>query len=137
MDNKKHSDDRFDDASGDKALWDLLGSARKVEPNPMFARNVLREIRKESETSRGFAGWFQSILRPAVLVGAVAVLIFAGISALQMQTPEVVETDSDPIEELDFMDPAEEFESIERLGELMAVSDPGTLSDEAFMNLLF
>lgn len=37
------------------ALWDLLGEAPPAEASPMFAHNVLREIRKESW--RGQENW--------------------------------------------------------------------------------
>ena len=40
------TDSGFSDRD-DEALWDLLGKASSVEPKPMFARNVVREVRLE------------------------------------------------------------------------------------------
>lgn len=36
-------------------VWELLGKARRAEPSPFFARNVLRRIREE-DAGGGFLG---------------------------------------------------------------------------------
>lgn len=121
---------------GDKDLWKLMGSASKVEVGPMFSRNVLREVRNLESEGFHWKSLMQWLARPAFLVAASTVLVLSGIALLQNQ-PEFASNDASEVDSYDFVDPAEEFESIEMLGELMAVSDPGQLSDEALMNLLF
>jgi hypothetical protein len=104
----------------------------------MFSRNVLREIRLSSEKTSAWQGIFAAFRKPVFLFATAAVLLISGHFIIQNQsesvpgTTEIAEVDS-----LEYIDPATEFESIEMLGELMAVSDPGSLSDEALMNLLF
>ncbi len=132
--------------SGDKELWDLMGKARKVEPGPMFSRNVVREVRlaEAARAEQGLAAaWLGWLLRPTVLTGFAAIACVAiGLALLSTRpSPDtsVVEVSPDAISEqsMEAYDPAEEYESIEMLGQLMAVSDPGTLSDEALLQLLF
>lgn len=126
------------DISNDKALWDLLGSARKVDASPFFARNVLREVRLSEDQTAGVLSRVTSFFKPGLLLGAATAVILAGVFVLQNQAPPVSEPVASVIvEDEQNLDIAEEFASIEMLGELMAVSDPGTLSDEALMNLLF
>lgn len=48
----------------DDALWRVLGKARRVQPSPFFARNVLRVIRPRSE-SRGWLRWWKPSLATA------------------------------------------------------------------------
>lgn len=136
MEEKKHSSDHIGKDTADKALWDLLGSARKVEPGPMFARNVMREVRNLDEEAFDWRKVFTWLSRPAFLVAAASVLVLAGIFVLQDQSG-YVSVEPAPTDGVEYIDPAREFESIEMLGELMAVSDPGQLSDEALINLLF
>ena len=86
MEEKKPSSDNLGNHSeGDKALWDLLGSARKVEAGPMFSRNVLREVRKIGDEKFSWRKWFQSFTKPAIAMTAAAILIFSGIVAIQNQ----------------------------------------------------
>jgi hypothetical protein len=123
---------------GDKALWDLLGLARKTKVGPMFSRNVLREIRLLDQKSSPWETLLSLFQKPVILVGAAAVILFTGLILLQNQGDSVVSNGVTPQDEyVESIDPAKEFESIEILGELMAVSDPALLSDEALMNLLF
>lgn len=135
--NKKDSSDQPD--SGDKALWDLLGCARKTKAGPMFSRNVAREVRL-LDSKGGLANWLELLKHPAVLAGTAAVIVLLALATLFFSSDpaslaEKPVTTEPPAPEL--FDPTEEMETIETLGELMAVSDPGTLSDEALMALLF
>lgn len=125
--------------SGDKALWELLGAARKPKAGPMFARNVLREIRQHESKSNPLGDFFAWLQKPAILVGGAAAILVAGFLVMQTQESKVsvAEVTDSETESVETIDPAMEFESIEMLGELMAVSDPALLSDEALMNLLF
>ena len=139
MDDKKQSlGEAGDHSSGDKALWELLGHARETKVGQMFSRNVMREIR-QSDGAVGFWQSWMTIFRQPVFqlaVAATAVCV-AGLLILQKPPTATESLGSATVEDSRFIDPAHEFESIERLGELMAVSDPGTLSDEALFNLLF
>ena len=134
--NENNSFEKSND--GDKALWDLLGRARKTDACPMFSRNVLREIRKldhDASLLELIVGWFR---RPVFLIGAAASVLFSGMILLQNQEAKMTSTELPSAYEMKTgFDPAREFESIEGLGELVAVSDPALLSDEALMNLLF
>ncbi len=120
----------------DRRLWDLLGRARRVEAGPLFSRNVVREIRlSQPEKKPVWHGFFG---RTALITAAALAIL------LPMAAPRFLPSagKSDHAAMLESSAPAgedlaQEFESIERLGELMAVSDPGTLSDEAFLDLLF
>ena len=51
--------DGTDQSEGDedKALWALLGRARKPAVSPYFARRVLRDMARQPR--RGIAGWWQ------------------------------------------------------------------------------
>ena len=130
--------------SGDKRLWNLLSHARKTEAGPMFVRNVLREVRLMDSAARntGSTGVFSWLRSPALFVGGAAAAVLSILAVLPQLTPSdtsesssaVIPGQSDPAP---YPDPTEELVSIERLGELMEVTDPGTLSDEALMNLLF
>jgi len=145
MDDKKHSSAENNPDSGDKALWDLLGHGRKTEAGPMFSRNVVREVRLslDDESKSAIVRLFEWLSKPAFLAtGAATLLLIGGLYLLQIGGPKPLTPDlanlNDPmLESIEMIDPAEEFESIERLGELMAVTDPGVLSDEALMSLLF
>jgi hypothetical protein len=139
MDENKHfPGEAGDQKSGDKALWDLLGQSREIKASPLFSRNVMREIRRSAPEVSGWQRWREFFRRPVFQLGLAAVAVM-GLGLLIFQSPQ---SSNEPfsgatLEEGSYPDPAHEFESIERLGELMAVSDPGTLSDEALFNLLF
>lgn len=139
---------------GDKALWDLLGRARKTQASPYFARKVIRAI--NDPVPSPLTLWpltlWNWLRRPAVVsfamaaaVALLALLLFkqrtgsadslAGTGAPR-ETPleRMAESQKSAPEGLDF---TEELESIDRFGQLMAVTDPGELSDEALRDLLF
>ena len=61
-------------------LWELLGRAKTPVASPFFARNVLREIRKEKQT-RSPWNWLARQWRVATL-GAVALVLLAVIPVL-------------------------------------------------------
>lgn len=63
----------------DKALWELLGRARRVEVSPYFARKVSRAI--EAESAPASPSWRQFFLRalaPATVCAALAMAAFVG-----------------------------------------------------------
>lgn len=63
----------------DPQLWDLLGKSAAPQVSPFFARNVVREIRREQSARRSFFSlrW----LAPAA--GVAAVLIAAALAVHQ------------------------------------------------------
>lgn len=125
----------------DSELWDLLGNTPNVEPGPFFSRNVLRKVRQISpEKSSLWTGLNQLFSKPALVSCIAACCLFAGLGLIINNSSQVdpasissnVQTSGDNSDEL-----AEEVVSLDELGELMAVSDPGVLSDEALLSLLF
>lgn len=125
----------------------LLGHASQVEPSPFFARNILREIRTQPPGLFGLFGlWLR---RPRLLLGsAFALLIALLLTVHGLWSPTrsdmpvghsevaVLSTDSTSSTEAAF-DPEGEIEAVEYLGQLMAIADPGDLSDEALANLFY
>lgn len=139
--NPKTNSSASDDApevNGDAELWDLLENARPVQPNPFFSRNVLREVRLQQSSKTDSAPLFAWLRSPRLLAALGALMFFAlGFLMLDRsdQAPDMADTTQDIPAET-WTDPAIEMESIEKLGSLMAVSDPGSLSDDALMALL-
>lgn len=126
-------------------VWKLLGAARRVEADPFFSRNVVREVRQlqseQSEQADGAdrPGVFEGILsffrQPALagVAAAIAVLVVVFISTDPGADPLVTQT----FPSVEAADAAltEEIESIGYLGELMTVSDPTELDDAALAEL--
>ncbi|HRJ73845.1 MAG TPA: hypothetical protein PLS03_16600 [Terrimicrobiaceae bacterium] len=71
----------MDEQNEKDALWNLLGQARKIEASPYFTRQVLREVRQQSQRP---ARSLSVILRWLVPASAVAALVI-GWSAFQGQ----------------------------------------------------
>src|ERR1700677_1018943 len=63
-------------------LWQLLGKARKPAVSPLFARNVLREIRQSQHDKPGMLHWLQLRWRLVSLCGLAAVLL--AVNAAQL-----------------------------------------------------
>ncbi len=129
-------------------VWDLLKHGKKADVSPFFARNVMREIRlhEDQKSLGGIFSWFGGGLKQGVaLTGgamACAVLLF-GLFQIRNGDKEPsagptaqVEYFENEITESD-MELASEIEAVEYLGQLMAVVDPGELSDAALADLLF
>ncbi len=125
-------------------VWKLLSRAGRVEPSPFFARNVVREVRllhsKQSTVWNRLSGWFSA---RALFAGSVACAGLALSLILLSQSPRGLEKESgltlSPSHEIgsDVFDPASEMASIEYLGQLMAVADPGQLNDAALADLFY
>jgi hypothetical protein len=142
--------------------WELLKKSPPVKASPFFSRNVMREVRKlvTGRTEKGLPwdallAWFR---QPAYAVAAVAVV--AGLTAIAVLRSGILQpspggtdapamaaaqpsgaaieestiSDADSLEQYDA---AEEIENIEYLGQLMAVADPATLTDDALADLFF
>jgi len=59
----------------DPQLWDLLGRSKGSTPSAFFARNVVRIVRSQPETSGGLSSWFSLRRLVPALSAAVAVAI--------------------------------------------------------------
>lgn len=118
-------------------VWDLLGNASKVEPSPFFARNVVREIRLDSAHETGWLAKLKSLFTPqaAAFGGMVAAAVAAAL--VLFVVPEENSDREVTVTEVREFDPASEYEEVEYRGQLMAVVDPGQLSDEALVDLFF
>lgn len=126
----------------DDPVWKLLENATQTEPGPYFTRRVMRDVKALADNpSRRWFADFVSNLSPRVafpaLAAAAAVALavtfgFQGEKELPGVDPGIVLQ----INETDF-EPESEMEAVEYLGQLMAVADPGQLSDAALADLFF
>lgn len=125
--------------------WELLKSAKSVEPSSFFSRNVVREVRRlEEETGTGWLFQLKKFLaaptaRP-IMIGAATCAVVA-LAAVWISAPDTNGA-SDPVmasaevASLEF-DPATEMAEVEYFGQLMAVADPAMLDDASIANLFF
>jgi hypothetical protein len=128
----------MDNSEKKDPLWKLLSHASHTEPGPFFSRNVVREIR-QLESTRGRLQSFLSFFRSPVVSGGVAVaaIAMACVFFLEFSNQRPSENPVATTEVDSGFDPATELEAVEYLGQLMAVTDPAQLSDEAFADLFF
>lgn len=123
-------------------LWRLLGSARQTDASPFFARNVLREIRRDGDRRGALSGFFARfrLHRSLALAGACAFAAVALVLLLPRDGGDASLAAALPPSPEAFherFDPASEMVAIEYLGQLMAVADPGQLDDDALADLFF
>lgn len=115
----------------DDPVWDLLDKAPAPKAGPMFARNVMREIRLSEERS---APWWKRLLAPIPLTaGAVtAAAAFAIIVAANPpdDTP-VADTPDAPGA------PVAEVYDVEQRLLIAAAEEPSLVSDEELLALLY
>jgi len=116
-------------------VWDLVDQAQAPEANPLFVRDVMREVRLSSETRRP---WWKPLLAPRpILVGSLAAMAVALLIAVGPEQPDQVTAD-DP-------HPGEVLEpQVPQLDALLeeemlsqAAEDPAAFSDEALVALLY
>ena len=125
--------------------WELLNSAKTVEPSPFFSRNVVREVRRLEEEAQ--TRWYSrlkeffaaSTVRPIMLGAATCATV--ALAAVLISNPDTAVT-SDPAVASTTMgteefDPATEMAEVEYFGQLMAVADPAMLDDASIANLFF
>ncbi len=109
----------------DQELWDLLGKAATPALSPFFARNVVRQVRQESDSRGKLFGW----LRPKFVVPASAValaLVFTGIT-LQRGSNELPA--DNPPALLAALDP-QDFAVVADLDTLIAMEDENLWEEE-------
>jgi hypothetical protein len=103
----------------DQRLWDLLGESAEAPASPFFARNVLREVRRQSS---GWVSMFSTRrlkwLAPATAV-ALAVFSTVYFTHLPGQPNAGAEASDDPVAKLDTQD----YEVVAELDDLIAVDD--------------
>lgn len=129
MDNQEQND----------PVWDLLKHASTTRPGPMFSRNVMREIRLSEGKQGGFASLLGGVLRSHPLLGGLVAAVLAVACLVLFRSGDTPGTVGEPVvyEETNTFDPAAEFEQMEYLGQLMAVADPGDLSDDVLADLFY
>ena len=84
----------------DPRLWDLLGKSAAPQASSFFARNVVREIRKQQSARSPLLAWFN--LRWLAPAAGVAAVLIAGLLAVHQppvrnltNTAIVAKADSD------------------------------------------
>jgi len=135
----------MDDQEQNDPVWKLLSHARKVEPAPFFARNVVRQIRQlETEPLRFWNRLSQWLSGRVLIVGTAACAALAVTLMVISESPRSTEdgagftmTSIAEFQGPETFDPASELASIEYLGQLMAVADPGQLDDGALADLFY
>jgi len=125
-------------------IWKLLSHAQKTEPTALFARNVIREVRLLESNQHGLWDRLSRWLSSRELVWGTAVCAALAVSLIVLaKNPNTVGIDSDITQASglegasETFDPASEMASIEYLGQLMAVADPGQLDDAALADLFY
>ncbi len=129
------------DAESNDPIWKILAQAKKVTPSPFFARNVVREVRRLEGDRLGlwsrvttlFSGSRAIFAASACAIVAVAVVIFSPSSEVIGPNFALSAIEDHP----ETFDPASEIATVEYLGQLMAVADPGQLDDAALADLFF
>jgi hypothetical protein len=123
----------------DDPVWKLLAHASTAEPGAFFSRNVMREVRNLEESRPGILGALAALFRSPVFASgaAVAALVAIGLFFLSGENAAPVASPAIVLEADATVDPATQLEAVDYLGELMAVADPGMLTDEALADLFF
>lgn len=113
----------------DDPVWNLLDEAPPAKAGPLFARNVLREIRLSGESP---APWWKRILAPVPLTaGAVAAAAFVVLVALDRPEESVAgpPPSSTPA--------VTEVFDVDQGLLIAAVEEPELFSDEEVLALLY
>ena len=109
----------------DQQLWDLLGHGTAPKVSPFFSRNVLRQVRQEKGTSRGWKFWLAwPRLLPAT--GALAAICaFALVHGPLVERPTPV---LDSVAEID----AQDYDELFDFEDLIAFDD-SDLADDSLL----
>ncbi|MEY2558494.1 MAG: hypothetical protein QOE34_1919 [Verrucomicrobiota bacterium] len=112
----------------DEKLWDLLGRAAEPEVSPFFARNVVRETRRQAGGWPALPAWFGlRRLLPAAGVGVA--LIAVVFLKSQTSVPRAVETEPDKLAIIS----AQDYEVIADLDDLLASDDNNSLEESVLL----
>jgi hypothetical protein len=84
------------DPDDDRQLWDVLGRAAAPKVSPFFARNVVRQLRMETQSGRRRAPHLWRILVPTTVA---ALLVVSGIIFLRNSPSQngLIAAPQDPI----------------------------------------
>jgi hypothetical protein len=99
----------------DKQLWDVLGRVPGPTLSPLFARNVVRQIRQKSTRFERARNWFS--LRRLVAASAVAIVLVG--MAVATHRPVSQTTSSSDLEVVAKIDP-QDYDVVADLDELIA-----------------
>jgi hypothetical protein len=103
------------DREDDKELWDALGRVPKPTLSPFFARNVVREVRREAARFEWARNWF-SLRRLAAACAVVIVVIGMAIATHHPVSLGTAANDSDVVAKIDPQD----YDVVADLDELIA-----------------
>ncbi|MBP83889.1 MAG: hypothetical protein CMO61_08580 [Verrucomicrobiales bacterium] len=124
----------------DDPVWTLLKGASGPKPGPFFSRDVVREVRLINDTPPSTGKGLLTFLNKRWLSAAIAAVAATAFIAFFPRDKNGVA--SQPVSqetsiEYDFyaFDPASELDEVAYLGQLVAVADPGDLTDEALIDL--
>ena len=110
----------------DQQLWDLLGKAKTPELSPFFARNVVRQVRQESEPRRDLFRW----LRPRIVVPAAAFAVAVTFAGITLQRSVNDRAQDNLPETLAAIDP-QDYEVVADLDDLIAMEDDNLWDDDS------
>lgn len=111
-------------------VWNLVDQASTAKASPLFARNVMREIRLGASAP---ASWWQRLLTPVPLTaGALAAAAaFAILVSIPRPDASIATVPDAPT-----ASPAVEFD-LDRSLLIAAAEDPSLFSDEELLALLY
>ncbi|MDQ6625747.1 MAG: hypothetical protein M3Y69_06360 [Verrucomicrobiota bacterium] len=113
----------------DQELWDLLERAPGPVLSPFFARNVIRELRREPSWREVIAGWFAP--RPAIAAGAALAVCVVTALTVSHQFGIGGTNDADDVPAVVAqIDPAD-YEIVADLDTLLAVQEDDSWDDTA------
>lgn len=118
------------------ALWSLLGEGSQLQANPLFSRNVMREVRLSEQKPTSF---WQLLFRPkhalgAAILGVLAIALLILASNLTPSSEGVAAGKSlDDVAESD--ETLASYLDEELL--LVAADEPTLFSDESVIAMLF
>lgn len=111
----------------DQELWDLLGQAAEPRVSPLFARNVLREIRKPGHWAT-LRGWL-NLRRLIPAAGMAAALIAVIFLRMHTSVAPLTGPPSDVLANVD----AQDYEVIADLDDLFVSDDNNSLDDNILL----
>jgi hypothetical protein len=116
-------------------VWDLVDRAQPLEANPLFSRNVMREIRLAEDSA---IPWWKRLLasKPLVASSLAAVAAVAILVSVNTNSPATNSglTGVEPGQEAPLAELNEELDQ-ELL--MAAAEDPSLFSDEQLLALLY
>lgn len=119
-------------------VWKLLENASSTDPSPFFARNVTREVRNidsQNEIFDRIAQLFRvKFAAPIAALGLIMVGAVISFSVVNDSTDSSLANAGIISGTSDF---STDLAEIEYRSQLMAVADPGRLSDESLIDLFF